>query len=233
MTDDAPRPRRWWRLAAVVAVVALVVAIPWWAPPLLSRMAFFRVRKVEIEGARYLAPDDVLKRLALDTTMSVWDDLDPLAARVAEHPQVLGAEIDRRLPGTLVIRIEENLPVALVPTASGFQAIDAAGRVLPIDPSRTVVDLPIVPRADSTLLRLLAGLRDAEPRVFDRISEVRRVGAGEILFLLTGYRVRAMLDVSPGRLADIFPVEEDLARRNARIAELDLRYRDQVIARVQ
>lgn len=233
MTDEAPRPRRWWRVAAAAVVVALVIAIPWWAPPLLARMTFFRVRKVEIEGARYLAPDEVVKRLALDTAMSVWDDLDPLAARVAEHPQVRAAEIDRRLPGTLVVRIEENLPVALVPASSGFHAIDAAGRTLPIDPSRTPVDLPIVPRPDSTLLQLLAGLREAEPRVFDRISEARRVGAGEVLFLLTTYPVRAMLDVSPRRLADIFPVEEDLARRNARITELDLRYRDQVIARVQ
>ena len=233
MSDEAPRPRRWWRVAALVAVVALVVSTPWLGPPLLARMTFFRVRKVEIEGARYLVPDEVLGRLALDTTMSVWDDLEPLAARVSGHPQVLSARIDRRLPGTLVIHIEENLPVALVPAASGFVAIDAAGRTLPIDPSRTLVDLPIVPKADSALLAMLAALREAEPRVFDRISEVRRVGTSEVLFLLTSYPVRAMLDVSPRRLADIFPVEEDLARRNARIAELDLRYRDQVIARVQ
>ncbi len=233
MTDEAPRPRRWWRVAAVAVVVALIVSIPWWAPPLLSRMAFFRVRKVEIEGARYLAPDEVLGRLALDTTMSVWDDLEPLELRVSEHPQVLNARIDRRMPGTLVIHIDENLPVALVPAASGFQAIDAAGRTLPIDPSRTLVDLPIVPRPDTSLLRVLASLRESEPRVFDRISEARRVGTGEVLFLLTNYPVRAMVDVSPRRLADIFPVVEDLARRNARIAELDLRYRDQVIARVQ
>jgi len=41
------------------------------------------------------------------------------------------------------------------------------------------------------------------------------------------------LDVTPERLAEIFPVEADLARRQARVAELDLRFRDQVIARLQ
>jgi len=42
-----------------------------------------------------------------------------------------------------------------------------------------------------------------------------------------------MLGVSVARLADIFPVESDLLRRRANVAELDLRYRDQVIARLQ
>jgi cell division protein FtsQ len=46
-------------------------------------------------------------------------------------------------------------------------------------------------------------------------------------------RVRARLGVSVARLTDIFPVENDLRRRGARVAELDLRYRDQVIARLQ
>jgi hypothetical protein len=42
-----------------------------------------------------------------------------------------------------------------------------------------------------------------------------------------------MDDVTARRLAEIYPVEGDLARRRARVAELDLRYRDQVIARLQ
>jgi cell division protein FtsQ len=46
-------------------------------------------------------------------------------------------------------------------------------------------------------------------------------------------RVRAKVGVSAARLTDIFPVEFDLRRRGARVAELDLRYRDQVIARLQ
>jgi hypothetical protein len=46
-------------------------------------------------------------------------------------------------------------------------------------------------------------------------------------------RVRIPLGLSVERLADIFPVENDLARRQVHVGELDLRYRDQVIARLQ
>jgi cell division protein FtsQ len=38
--------------------------------------------------------------------------------------------------------------------------------------------------------------------------------------------------VTVQRLADILPVERDLATRQLRASELDLRYREQVIARL-
>jgi cell division protein FtsQ len=41
-----------------------------------------------------------------------------------------------------------------------------------------------------------------------------------------------MTSVTLARLSDIEPVERDLAQRQLRPVELDLRYRDQVIARL-
>jgi hypothetical protein len=41
-----------------------------------------------------------------------------------------------------------------------------------------------------------------------------------------------MADVTVQRLADILPVERDLANKQLRAAELDLRYREQVIVRL-
>jgi cell division protein FtsQ len=64
------------------------------------------------------------------------------------------------------------------------------------------------------------------------VSEIRREGRNELLVRLADARVRALANVSADRLADITPVEADLARRHLRVAELDLRYRDQVIARL-
>jgi cell division protein FtsQ len=231
--DEAPSRDRRWRLVALGVIVLALVTSPWWGRAALRRMAFFRVRNVEIVGARYLQASDVVARLAVDTTASVWDDLERLEARVRSHPQVAGVEIGRRLPGTLVVRVTENLPVALVPSRGGFQAVDARGRPLPIDPSRSNVDLPIVARRDTALLRLMADVRRVSPALYARVSEVRRVGQGEIVVRLVSVPVRAAVQVTAERLAEIIPVEEDLARRGAAVAELDLRFRDQVIARLQ
>jgi cell division septal protein FtsQ len=235
-----------WKILGLLCLVALIMAAGWGVRTSARKMAFFRVRSVEIRGVRYLQPAEVLGRLKADTLMSLWDDLEPLRQRVLHHPQVSDVSITRRMPGTLVVTVKENQPVALIQTSSGLLPYDSLGRQLPIDPARTNLDLPIVATRDPTLLKLVGSIRNAEPRVFARIEDVRRTGRDEILLTLSRaasspnletreqtLRVRLPVGLSVERLADIFPVERDLARRQAHVGELDLRYRDQVIARLQ
>jgi cell division protein FtsQ len=70
------------------------------------------------------------------------------------------------------------------------------------------------------------------PSLYARISSVRSSGSDELLVQVADVPVRTMTSVTLARLSDIEPVERDLARRQLRAAELDLRYRDQVIARL-
>ena len=229
--SDVGRARLRRGALAIAAIIA--ITCPWWGRAIASQLSFFRVRRVEIVGVRYLAPSEILARLRVDTTRSVWDDLSVLERRVAAHPQVSQVSVSRRLPGTLVVNVVENMPIALVSTDRGFLVFDERGRQLPLDPSRVPVDLPIAARRDTALFRLLARVRTDRPAVFARLSDVTRVGDREVLIRFKTLPVRAMLDVTPDRLAEIFPVEADLAKRQARVAELDLRFRDQVIARLQ
>jgi cell division protein FtsQ len=222
-----------WRAVRFVAAALVLIAAPWWGPSLLSHLSFFRVRNVEVSGYRYLQPDDVLKRLKLDTTSSVWTDLGELEHRVEAHPQVKSATVDRDLPGTLVVRVTENSPIAYVVTSQGLRAVDKDGRFLPIDPSRIAIDLPVLAKADTVLLHLLASVRSVSPALFGEISDIRRTGGTDIALTLPTAQVRALASISAQRLTDIIPVEADLARRKARVTELDLRFRDQVIARTQ
>ena len=240
-----------WKILGALFLVAVIMAGAWGARAAARQMAFFRVRTVEIRGVRYLQPNDIVSRLRIDTIASLWDDLEPYRQRVKKHPQVSDVTITRRMPGTLVVTIRENLPVALIQTSAGLLPYDSLGRQLPIDPARTSLDLPIVATTDPVLLKLVGAIRAAEPRVFARIEEVRRTGRDEILLTLSRraraagvagniaapqsrpLRVRVPIGLSVERLADIFPVETDLARRQVNVGELDLRYRDQVIARLQ
>jgi len=240
-----------WKILGALFLVALLMTAAWGTRSAARRMAFFRVRSVEIRGARYLRPSDIMSRMKVDTLASLWDDLEPYSQRIRGHPQISGVSITRRMPGTLVVTIKENLPVALIQTPTGLLPYDSLGKQLPIDPARTNLDLPIVATNDPVLLKLVGAIRADEPRLFSRIEEARRIGRDEILLTLSRgsntsaiagdtaalerrlLRVRIPIGLSVERLADIFPVETDLARRQVHVGELDLRYRDQVIARLQ
>lgn len=230
--EDAPVARRprWGRRITAVALLCALTS-PLWARPLLTRMDFFRVRRIEVRNARYTPPGEIRKRLGIDTTFSIWNDLEPLKRRVAEHKQVSGVRISRRFPSTLVVTVEEFQPVALVPARSGLQAYDATGRGLPLDPSRTPVDVPVLERADTALLRFLGQLQTVNRDLFARVNVVRRVARDDLELNLVTVSVRVRPDIGVERLAQISSVEAELARRHARPRELDFRFRDQVIAR--
>ena len=235
-----------WKILGALFLIALIMAAAWGVRAGARQMAFFRVRSVEVRGARYLQPGEIISRLKVDTLASLWDDLTPYRNRLRGHPQVSDVSVSRKMPGTLVVTIRENLPVALIQTPAGLLPYDSTGKQLPIDPARTDLDLPIVATDDPVLLKLVGAIRAAEPRVYARIEEAKRTGREEILLTLSrgagsadtisrgrSLLVRVPIGLSVERLADIFPVESDLARRQLHIGELDLRYHDQVIARLQ
>jgi cell division protein FtsQ len=226
-------PRRRWKPVAAVAALVIALLAPLWGPRVLAELAYFRVRRVEIVGARFILPSDILSRLHVDTLSSVWQHTAPLEDRIASHVGVQSVRVSRRLPGTLVVDITERWPVALVPTPAGLVPIDERGTALPIDLTRTPVDAPIVTFRDQALFKLLGRLRGEAPALYARVSEAGRSGSDEVWLRISSVPVRAMADVSVERLAELGPVEQDLARRQLRAAEIDLRYRDQVIARLQ
>lgn len=235
--ESGERPRRTWRRftkpAAVATAVFVVLLSPLWAPKILRHMDFFHVRHVEVVGAKYLDPSEILTRLRVDTTASVWDGTADMRDRVAAHALVRDVSISRKLPGTLVVRIVEHAPVALVPGDNGFLAYDERAVALPIDPTTADVDVPILFARDSALLTLLGAVRTGAPGLYGRLSEIRKGERAEITFVLDSLPVRTLSDVTLQRLTDLELVERDLARRRLRPTELDLRYRDQIIARFQ
>jgi cell division protein FtsQ len=196
-------------------------------------MDFFRVRRIEVRDARFTPADDIRRRMGIDTTFSIWNDLDPLRDSVASHPQLSGVRIARRFPSTLVVTVEERQPVALVPGRNGLQAYDASGRSLPLDPSRTPIDVPFVARADTAIFRLLGQLQAVQRDVFARVNEVRREGRHDLVLDLVTISLRLRPDIGVERLAQVSSVEAELAKRQRRARELDFRFRDQVIARFQ
>jgi cell division septal protein FtsQ len=226
-------PRRVWVWGGGV-LGALVLWLA--APSVLKRLAFFRVRQIEVVGVKNLDPDAVLGALRLAPRASVFDDTHLLSDRVRGLAGVADARVTRRLPAALKVIVREVEPVALVPGAGGLVAVDAGGRPLPFDPSRAVgggsLDLPIAQVADSGIAQVLARIQAFDPVLFQDIDAAKRFGArGDVLLELGSHRVLLARDAGPEVVQAVVLVTRDLAAKARRYSELDARYAGQVVVR--
>ncbi|HXP12431.1 MAG TPA: FtsQ-type POTRA domain-containing protein [Stellaceae bacterium] len=88
--------------------------------------------KVEIEGRDRQSKESILAALAVQQGMPVLDiDLAAAQARLEGLPWVRSAEIERRMPDTLHIKIEERRPYAFWQKNGQLMLIDRDGMVIP------------------------------------------------------------------------------------------------------
>jgi cell division septal protein FtsQ len=221
------RPRN-----ALLLLGALLIAVVLGdaGPKLLRRLDFFRIRRVEITGLRYLAPGKVVAALELDARSSVFDDLRDASNGLRALPGIQAAEVRRRLPGTLEIIVEEAVPVALAPRGGGMALLDASGQVLPFDPAASAPDLPIAASADRVVARVLASVREHDPVLFGRIGAAWRVRE-DVLLELDGRRLWFSPAVTAEEIRAVRAVAQELARQGRNYQELDGRFAGQVIVR--
>lgn len=219
--------RRWILLGAVAGLAVLWVGVP----AAGRRMEFFRVRRVEFAGMRYQKPATALAALDLPRTLSLFDDLKPVSRRAAGIPGIEQVEVARRFPGTLIIRVREATPVALVPRARGRLALmDSEGRVLPFDPAWSAPDLPVVPNVEARVGRLLGRMQALDPALFARVATAARTG-GDVSLVVDGRRVLLRPDASAEEMRAVMAVAQDLARKGESYTELDGRYSGYVVVR--
>lgn len=236
------------RFAAVLALAVALAAAVSRIPEALARVDAFRVRDLTLEGARFLTVEEVARTAEVPPDASVWDDSAPWEARLRRHPLVRDARIDRDLPETLVVRLEEVEPVALVPTPT-LEPVDASGRLLPLDPARFHLDLPLIrpersgegsrpltPDEVRGLARELGRLREVDPGFVARISQVGLTGRDHAEIELTDPRVRLLFrpPLTTRRLREGLRALSDAMGRRGPGAprSVDLRYDDQVVVQL-
>ncbi|HYI45953.1 MAG TPA: FtsQ-type POTRA domain-containing protein [Actinomycetota bacterium] len=127
------------RTISTIAALGLTGAAIWGAffSPLL------RVKHVRVVGAQHTTSAQVAEVAGLDEADNLLLlSTEDLEQEILELPWVADAEIDRRLPDTVRVRIEEREPALVIEIPSGRWTIDAHGRVL--QKGRAAESLPIL-----------------------------------------------------------------------------------------
>lgn len=230
--------RRGFRIALWLTAVAGLLVGGSRVPGLLSELEYFRLTNFELEGGRVLTLEQVLRHMDIPDGASFWDDSAGWSNRIGSHPMVRSVRLSMRLPRTLVISLEERVPVAFVATPV-LEPVDRDGVVLPLDPVARRLDLPVLQGVgpNTAELRVLAAeaarLAGTDPRFTAMLSEMALDDQGNVLGSLGDetvvFRFRPRL--SALRLREGIAVLADARKRRTDLVAdvIDLRYEDQVV----
>jgi cell division protein FtsQ len=122
--------RRWWRLTAVVLVMALIGGAVWaaWFSSLLA------VHQVSVVGlsdeGELVGGQEVRSAASIPAGMPIARlDTASAQARVLELPWVASVEVRRAWPQDVVIAVTERSPVAVVMQGEERRGVDAEGNI--------------------------------------------------------------------------------------------------------
>jgi cell division protein FtsQ len=162
------------RRAVALGVVGLVVlALVAWA---CTYTPIFDAHHIRVLGTESLQPDAVRELAGVDgSTNVVHLDTGAVVARLLADPWIASASVQRDLPATLVLRIEERRPVAVISAMGQTSILASDGTVLPARSGS--LDLPSMHAAlgapDDAQRRAAAAMLTAlDPVVTQRVREI-------------------------------------------------------------
>ncbi len=147
------RKRRWVLIGAASVAVMFCAGIfvlgggPQWVQQSASETsarAGFALSKVEIEGLSYTPRLAVHAALGANDGAILFTDLEDIRGRVERISWVQSAEVIRKLPDRLEIRIVERKPFAIWQHRGRLAIIDAQGRELTGQDISRFAQLPLV-----------------------------------------------------------------------------------------
>ncbi len=210
------------RLASA-AFVLLVLAS---ASLTLLRSAYFRVERIEVRGTRELSSQDIVISCGLGSDENIFDvDTAMLAERIRANPRVDRVVVRRRLPSTIIVEIVERVPVAILPYAGYYVAVDEAGLAiglvegykdsrLPLLTGLAVRSVRVGHPIEAPELPLAIGIARALPGdILEQVSEINfHASQGFSLYMQRGTRV-ALGSGNPEQLVGRIAVLEALLAR--------------------
>ncbi|MFL1464082.1 cell division protein FtsQ/DivIB [Roseococcus sp. DSY-14] len=202
----------------------------------LGRGPGLRIQEIRIEGREFTPREALLAAIGTLPGDAVLD-FDPHAARqrLEEIAWVDEAHVERRLDGTVLVRIKERRAFAIWQRDGRFAVIDREGRVMATERLDAFGPLPLVvgqgaEREAAAMVDLLRTVPDIAERVqaIVRVSERRwnlRLVNGADVMLPEGHEPAAV-----ARLAELHARDKLLDRP---LAAVDMRLPDRLVVRLQ
>jgi cell division protein FtsQ len=207
---------------------------------------YFSVREIQVRGGERVSGNEIVTVAGLSKGMNIWK-VDPagIERKIAKHPWVRRVLVHREFPRRISIDVEERKPRAIV----------ALGKLYYVDADGVI--FTEVRAGDKMHYPMLTGLSAdqlmaPQPTLRRRVQEAMRLGElmaqrsyalseihfdqGDQLVIYTAQRAMA-LRMGWGEWEDKLARLERLLElwkgNEARLASLDVSFRDQIVARLR
>jgi cell division protein FtsQ len=159
----------------------------------LGAEAGLKLSHIQVQGRSHISKDTLLVAVDLQIDAPIFSiNLQELHNRVSRIGWVKNVIIERRLPGTIHIVLDERVPVALLQNDTSHQLIDETGAVIDGADPRDFTHLKVVAGDNSAAnaAPILAALK-TEPELFSEVWAISfRSERRWDVFLKNGMEIR-------------------------------------------
>jgi cell division protein FtsQ len=231
-----------------LVLIALVICLGFGANAWKSSL---KINQIKIKGNRIVNTNEIIQLSQIQIGALLYKaDLTAIKKNVMSHYFIKDVIVERNLPNSIDIQIIERIPVAMVNLSEPLY-LDEDGVVLPKAVSYKIFDLPMISGISTgesfifgttitqpdeiDALQLLAVLRTVNRPLYHNISEIQLRNGGDIVL----YSAEGGVPIIFGRgemsdkitRLEIFWNDIVCTRGVQDLQYVDLRYKDQIVAR--
>lgn len=222
----------WWVTHS--GMLAHIVETAKWQGIALSARIGLKVEDVLVVGRDHTASDELLNALGMSRGAPILAfDVEQAKLRVEELPWVRRASVERLLPDTVLLSVEERTPIALWQNKGHFSLIDYEGHVILEEGLGHYSDFMVVvgedaPQHTASLMETLS----SQPELLVLVRAAVRVGGRRWnLRLVGGVDVQLPEDNAPLAWLRLAQYQRSHSVLNRNVMIVDLRLPDRLIVR--
>ena len=191
-----------------------------------------KLRHIQVRGRSHISKDTLLAALNLQIDAPIFSiNLQDIHNRVSQIGWVQNVIIERRLPSTIHIVLNERVPVALLQNDTDHQLIDATGAIIEGADPRDFTHLKVVvgENAATNAAPILAALK-TEPELFSEVWAINfRSERRWDVYLKNGIEIRLPESDPISAWSQLAIIDREKAITNRELAVIDLRIPNQLI----
>jgi cell division protein FtsQ len=230
----------------LATMVVLIISYGFYrfANYLINETEMFELKNIKIVGNKYLEEEEILSLSEIKTGVNLFDiETDSVASKILKNKYFEGVSINRSLPSSLIISVQERQPVAYLIDGNIYM-VDQTAIILLKKPSMPEYNLPIitglsVPNllADRTplleVLDLLSKVKKIDPELVQFISEIHSESKAAPCFYLI--RGGAKVDLGYDSIHQKIYILSEFIKSNGminqldKIKKIDLKFTDRVV----